>query len=317
MQKNDLFDICKGFLCIFVIFLHCRIRNDLIILSQLFRIAVPFFIMISGFFSYKTDKSIIKKRLGKLFKFTMITILVYFIWNCVYYPLIEMNYFEVLKSIFLNCKHILTILIFNRGTFICSIMYYFLMMIYVYLIFLKFDNFFYKSNFYLIIFTLLIIGLIMQYFDIQWYYVGNWLFTGLPFFGLGVYVAKCKDKIIKYSYNKIILCIVLGIIFSALNVVLIKKYVYYDFGNILLVVSLFCLCVKKSNNKKLHIFNYIGRYLSTYIFMIHLLLVNIFELIFSNNIISNAFAYLSSVFCSICLSFILSKMKWGIKCEKK
>ena len=87
-KENDLVNIIKFIACFFIVLLHVIDKYDPgNYLLELGRFGVPFFLMISGYYAYKSNKKDnldnAKKQLFKVLKITLIILICYSLFNCI------------------------------------------------------------------------------------------------------------------------------------------------------------------------------------------------------------------------------------------
>ena len=76
-------EYCRIIAAVFVVFLHCPFPDKLgIAVSSLARFAVPFFFMVSGYFSWQADAGRIGKRLLGTLKLDLTATALYAAWGC-------------------------------------------------------------------------------------------------------------------------------------------------------------------------------------------------------------------------------------------
>lgn len=285
---NHFINFIKGIACIFVIIIHCNYNNVYMsILKEIGRFAVPFFVMVSGFFVYCKDNVILekkcKKALIKISKITLYSSIMFILWNFVKNGFSLKKYFLFVETELLSVQGIINFICFNRALFLGNIMYYLFMMIYVYELFILIKRIHISEKFNIIIsIILLFFGFLMQLiFSIEWYYIGNWIFLGLPFFIIGntIAILNANDKL-KVSNRILIALIIIGILISASFPIVFKKELFYDCGTIILSISLIILAVKNPNKLENKIMTKIGKNYSLMIFIIHCVIRDLIEKIF-------------------------------------
>ena len=92
-KQNECLNFIKGIACFGIVYMHtgykCMLSSMIV---NLFRFAVPIFFMISGYYSYGTDKAIIEKRTRKkvfrMLKMGVGTLVLYNLWSVVINPMI-------------------------------------------------------------------------------------------------------------------------------------------------------------------------------------------------------------------------------------
>lgn len=262
MQRNNSIDEVRLVASIVVLLIHVQISGIAgKIVTDVGRFAVPFFIMVSGY--YCTPVSA-KKQLILTGKLAMIGTIFYMVLN-ILLSLYKGNGFLSWLSNYLNIESLLLLLVLNRAHFLSNIMYYLFMMVYVYVIYI----FLCRKNAirigYYVVPFLLFLSILFSIANLPWYFSGNWLFTGIPFFFLGNWMNEqgCKD------FNASVL-LVLGLGLSLVEALLTKDGMYISIGILLLSVGILLSCLQHPNGitGKLE-FSRIGKQLATPIFLLH------------------------------------------------
>lgn len=285
MKKNNycLF-VLEFFAAIFVVFIHCKfpgIFGDFI--ETVARFSVPFFFIVTGYFSFYSDKTKIKEKIKKFVFILIMLFLLYFLYDVFYYIFLSKNSVLYFFENTFTFKNIVYFLVFNNTTPVASHLWFLAALIYCY-IFLYFYND-YKQKIMKIfmiipVFTIPISAIIIYKFGMEYSTIfRNWLFIGMPFISIGGYIKNNKEKILKIN-NKINIYIILFSIFLICVERIILKYtlniklnLYY--GAMLLSIFIFIYCVKNPYRfKKLS--NYLIGY-SANIYYFHYLIVKIFD----------------------------------------
>lgn len=271
-SRNPHIDAFRGISCAFVVFIHCpptgMISNYIVSLA---RFAVPFFILVSGWFSHQATAadtvSFAKRKLMDAINLAAGTLFIYIIWNSLNSLIAGQSIFAWLYH-YLNVETLFNLFVFNRALFINAGMYYLLMMIYVYLLFILIVKLrLIRFSVWLIPILLasnIIMGAVLQ---CPWYYSGNFLFTGLPFFLLG-------NRLRSYFSNKAFLpkwsspMLLFGIILTFIETWLWGQ-IYCYFGTVLMAVSILLLCVRGKNSTHFNLIAAFGRKYSMAIFILH------------------------------------------------
>jgi len=268
MTRNRSIDAVRAIACTFVLFVHCPFPGTFgVYISALARFAVPFFLMVSGYYAFrKTDAAMLaaaRKQLLSTAKLTLIGTAFYAAANTLRDALCGKPPLSWLYSLF-NAEGLRRLLLFNRAIFLSSVMYYLFMLLYVYALYMlliraKAMRFAYAS-----IPLLLLTGIVLNEFVLApWYYTGNWLLTGLPFFLLGHFIAAHKLRIPRPEWfilpGALLLCVE-----TRLN-----AEIYVSFGAILLSVSVFLSCLAHPLGRMPEALVRFGRSGSVVLFIIH------------------------------------------------
>ena len=269
-KRNAMIESLRGLACLLVVFVHFRIKNDFgIYVISLARFAVPFFLIVSGYFSRKpTTKENISfagKRLFYTTRLLIIGIAVCIMANTMQCVLKGEEPFKWFMDV-VGLKTILKLIIFNRAYWLSYVMYYLFMMVYVYIAYILINKLNLVRIAYYFIPVLLLINVVVCKAGMNWYYVGNFFFTGFPFFMLGHWI---KEKNISFSSSwKNILAIAAGIILTFVETFLSGECYCYV-GTIVLSVSLFLLGIRYCDLKIPQFISGFGTHFSMLIFLLH------------------------------------------------
>ena len=267
----------RGIASLFVLTIHCQFPAPIgTYIVALGRFAVPFFIMISGFFSYYDDLQTAQIKanlqLKKTIQLFAKIVLIYSISNSIVSYINHGRFNHWLYNL-TSFETIFRFLFLNRAVFLCSVAYYPLMMIYVYSIYIQIIKRKLLNQSYQFIVGLLIVNIVInEFWGLNWFYSGNWLLTGIPFFLLGnwIHASLVKLKVKFYDQWKCIFIVAGGGILSLGERILIGSY-YCSIGTVITVLGLFMFCLLGSytNIQKTTVGNFI-RDCSSIIFLIHI-----------------------------------------------
>lgn len=119
-MRNLSIDILKIILAFFVVFLHMHLLRDsypelsFVLVNGIFRMAVPTFLIITGYYFYYVDNT------DKLKKWLIRTFSLYFIWSLVYVPFWKEG--DTLMNILFGYHHLWYLI----GTFFSGIILFFI-----------------------------------------------------------------------------------------------------------------------------------------------------------------------------------------------
>ncbi len=305
-MRNYSIDTLKLICAIFVVFIHTP-QPEIweIYITPLIRCAVPIFFMISGYFTYGKNNLIhtLYKRIIHL-----ITILgiVFFFYLSIFFIVNGKDSLEHLSILFSYNFFLL-----NSVPY-CMHLWYIVAYIYVLLIMLMVEKYnLYKWLFFLtpiLLLTALTIGKYSEIILGNCYptnYTRNFLFTGLPFFALGMIIKKAKQ--LPNVYITGVGCIVFYIL-GIIEVINIKGLGDWYASTIFLSLSVFILFINIKQGKD-NILSKVGREDSLYIYLLHFIIAT------GITILSNRFPhlpYLSAVITlslTLILIYILRKLK--------
>lgn len=283
-QRNSLLNFIKGCGCIGVVFIHILFPGVVgKIVYKASQYAVPIFLMISGYFAYNVnagDK--IKRRTTKICKITLFAILFYFIYTLCF--VIKSQNVSNWLAYFLNWKSWVKIIIFSDLDIINGGHLWFLpAQIYAYLILLYID----KKNIYeyayksipLLFALRIVVSVIVGSSGLTWHLKGNFFIGAVPWMFLGNYIAYNQNLVKKYSNKMLVGFALIGEFLAILFVVINFPIDFSEIGVIIYSIALFALAIR---NPSIHIsrkIEKIGDDYSLYIYIIHIAVGGILEMI--------------------------------------
>lgn len=291
--------------------------------SMLGRIAVPFFFIASGFFANENlDK--IKSSFLKLLKLILLANLLYFVWYCFVTFITTENISSYFKSIF-NLTNFLKVIFLNFSPVSEHLWY---LNAYLYVLIFYYIAVKYKiiEKLYWFIPILLLGDLVLGAYskllfgvEIPYIIVRNFIFVGIPYFLLGDYLSKKGEQIIhllKISNGKLALLILFTVVVN-----LFERYalIHFNlhgvrehyFSTTLLVLNVFIFLIKNNDLFKNHLLSDIGKKYSTYIYIVHMLVIDVYRVVLgkSNIDLLNYIAPLVVVIISLLISVLYTKVK--------
>lgn len=226
MERKLSIDILKFIMSFFVVALHYSFLKDIninisIILNQgIFRLAVPIFLFINGYYFFNIkNRSQYKKWLKKVGWLYLFWTLVYF------YYILQLDLYHALVSIFYGYFHLWYVVAMIGASFIVF----------------KLKNINTKQQL-VIAFILYLIGCLIQYLSsyemitlfkelkksktegIPPIFYRNFLFFGLPFFLLGFIYRKNEKEINLFIRKKINILLLIGFVFLSLEIYINLKF---------------------------------------------------------------------------------------------
>ena len=287
MKYNTTLLAIKVVACFSVVALHIWLPGKIGAVYQIIaRFAVPMFFLISGFYSCNLSKDKIKQRIKKISRLILLST---FFYTMIFaYMLWQEKNVQFLMQIF-NFTSIIRFIIFNRisdliGSLATPLWYlYAILYIYLYLYFSNKRLLLTKQS----IVLLLVFAFLIEFMISDSIFYRNFLFMGIPFFGMGILFAQMKERIIHSRMITILL--ILGMILFPILVFL----EYYILGNsfelyissILAVIMLMLFAIKKPNAIDIGILNEIGEKYTTFIYITHQFVILIFTVLVSNTYI--------------------------------
>lgn len=220
--------------------------------------SVPIFFMITGYFLYTDDDTILYKRAIKTAKKAFI---IFIICNIIYFPFID-NIDLPSKE---NYVMYIRWFVFGWGPS-SSHLWYIMSLIQSMIVIAFFSKF--KLSKYLFFFTLC--------FAINFYvkdslFNANFIFKGLPCISLGMLISKYRDYFIKFkNYNVVLISSILLLYFThfLIPVNILQRTLMLIFTNSILVSS-FILCLQNAQFGKGSFIERIGERYSGNIYYLH------------------------------------------------
>ena len=308
-QYNYCLDFMKGIACLFVVWMHCEFPGKTgVIVQAISRFCVPFFFMVSGYFSGNLsqtvtrgggNKLIINKKVKHILKITLWATLFYLVWaiirNLVWHD----------KRLSISASQVAVWVVFNQPYIIKGHLWFLFALLYDYILVSLFDGKRIHNKQYLFgaisLGLLFVLGQGFHLLGVQIpipefirgsfgreipsvtyipnFIYRNWLIEGLAFFMLGRWIKENSDKV-KLS-NKALLVIVAG---STLLCLVERQIMGRDFGvNICTLPQVFALFLYAVKNPEHHagFIQRIGRDCSMLVYILHFFVWDIIAMIYS------------------------------------
>ena len=305
-MRNYSLDTLKLICAIWVIFIHTpqpEVWGDYI--TPLIHCAVPIFFMVSGYFTYgKEDiKHHIHKRIKHILYIFCIIFLFYFFLSLIANDKDSLEHLSILFSY--------NFILLNSVPYSMHL-WYIIAYIYVLLIILLVDRFnLYKLLFFITPILLLTALTIGKYSEIilghtfPTNYTRNFLFTGLPFFTLGMIIKKAER--LPNIYIAGISCAVFYIL-GFIEVLHVKNLGDFYASTIFLSLSIFILFLNIKHVKD-NIFSKVGREDSLYIYLMHFFIATGVTLLSNKYTYLMYFSALITLLLTLALIYTLRKLK--------
>jgi len=326
MERNVGFDILKCICAFLVVCIHAPLGSgfggDI---KALARIAVPIFFMISGFFfQIGTAQKQIKKLLLLLFTANGI----YFIWKVSLAASKKQicNFFSVTFTV----KNFLKFLILNE-THLQSHLWYLGAILYVVIVItiIHIINKKKACKFLYAVTPLLLLGdlmlgkysLLLFHREFPVILARNWLFVGIPYFSIGLRIRECcKDTEVNEIFFRkhiLLILIILSILSSVFERYCLesigmnaKRDHYFSTTVLAVSVFLFFLTYVKSEESWL---SRIGKNDTTWIYILHPILISVFEVNAGKTGIWQVYNYIRPIFVFLVITIIVDSAM-NIRC---
>jgi len=285
-QRNPAVDALRGIACVFVILVHVTLPGQVgVYVKALARFAVPFFLINSGWFAWtgrvEDEMKGAKRQLKKILRLTMIVCLLHIVGNSIT-SLVGGG--TLLSWVIPHWKWetLWNFLLFNRSKIFSSVVYYFFMLLYVYplfLFFLAWRKRCARWNTRIVgILILVLLGAnlyISEFNSMTWYYAGNWLLTGVPFFMIGYFMREWVQVHRKVSIRWELSMMIFGFALTLVEIPLSGDDVYLYLGSIITVLPMYHLAVCAPPVIPPALAHF-GKKYSSAIFIVHCMVYNLF-----------------------------------------
>ena len=272
-NRNQTVDVIRILACYMVIYCHVELPGSAKAYSMgLARFAVPYFLMVTGWFLWKEkleeeDKAVRRHLVSmcKLFAISAPAISIVNIFVC---RLKGDPLFSWLTKYWSGNHAIFEFFMYNRASFFSSVVYYLPLMIYVAIIYLLLLRKGWIRFLYYLIIPLISMNIYRgEVIGLRWYYQGNWLFTGLPFVAIGrlLHEKKLEEFVARRTAYTLI---VVGICITLLEAGRFEgRFIYV--GTVPLALGIFMLAINGRCYKWPSWIVDHGRYITPIIFLSH------------------------------------------------
>ena len=288
-KQYELLNALKIIAAFFVVTIHVHFPGSLGTgVIAVARFAVPFFFMVSGFFSYYENKTSLKEKYFRKIKHVFVLFAggsaLYFLFGIAIalYSGTATNYLGKLFSV----KSIVEFLIFNN-TSISEFLWFLPALIYVYFVFFVFEKTGITKKMYFLIPVLFFAGVLLRE-SIEFlpeypavmsngYFCRNFLFVGLPFFMLGHWIKVNEETLIKKFSDPVLLILMILGSAEAVAVALFHANKSVYIGTFIAVFALFVFAVKNEEKYKFKNIADMGAKYSLYVYILHIMIRNVIK----------------------------------------
>lgn len=227
-QRNQAIECCRLAAAIAVVFIHVRFPGQLgALINCLSRFSVPFFLVVSGYFSYGLQKEGLKKRIWAILKLNIVATALYCFWRgYVAYALQGTAFLpwlqETLSVTALAKWFVLSLNPFGGHLWYLSAMLVCYLVLYVYVCWMKNQY----RPLYLFGCVMLAVHIILEsytralYLYVELFLYRNALLMGLSLVPLGIFIREHQDRlreIFGLTSKKLVWLILLGMALSILE----------------------------------------------------------------------------------------------------
>ncbi|MGQ7366504.1 acyltransferase family protein [Streptococcus suis] len=276
--ENKRLYLLQAVACLFVIGIHAPLPTFLgDIVSALGRFAVPFFFMVSGYFTFTLDKKnikqVIRRRIKKNVALLSVSFLIYWTINIIFIS-IEGQIVPYVDSI-LTIENIFKLIFLNYTTTFIGVghLWFLLALVYVYIVIYMFYPKITKLSYIFIILLMLIPPL--EYFslkhnlDIDPIFYRNFIFQGLPLFFIGGLIGKNSNKIKGITDDVFVfsLFITILVFFVEYSILTPESNLYYN--SVMFSVLALAYCVKYPKLERCKVLVTLGKDFSSQMYLFH------------------------------------------------
>ena len=323
-QYNYCLDFMKGIACLFVVWMHCEFPGKTgVIVQAISRFCVPFFFMVSGYFSGNMSiirGGVINKKVKHILKITIWASLFYLVWAAIR-SLVWND-----RNLSISFGQAVVWLVFNQPSVIGGHIWFLFALLYDYILVSVFDDKKIHNNQYIIgamsLALLFVLGQGVHLMDIHIpnFIYRNWLIEGLSFFILGRWIKENKDKV-----NLSNIALITIVVMSSILCLVERRIMGRDFGvNICTLPQVFALFLYAVKNPERHegIVQRIGRDCSMLVYVLHIFVWQAFIYVYrAIGVNDNALAlYLLPIFVvmvSIMMAWLFNRIVLIFKKESQ
>ena len=271
--KNRCLNFLKGIACIGVVFIHYRFPGPVgNVVLKLSSFAVPFFLMIAGFYAFDRDNNTIKRRLLKIIKYYLVAYIFYFFWRFGI-ALIQSEGYNWLSNY--NYKTPINLILFCSSKPIPEHLWYLIAMAEIYIFWFLLKKVRYKKipvlPFIAILFILRpILFSICKSYNFPDIYNYNFIISGaLPYFLTGFYIHS-KKQTIKLNNNILITVLLLSSSTLFIPQITFGNINFKSLLTMFYPISIFLFGIINKENYFIKPLEYIGEHLSLNIYIFHI-----------------------------------------------
>ena len=275
--KNDTLELLKLFTSYMVVFIHVAFYGKFgVAIDALARFAVPFFFLVSGYYSFQITTEKIKKRIRSIFALIIFSSVCCTIFEIICLLKYNKDGLAVFLSKYTDLHTYINFFLFNE-TISSGHLWYLFAVLYVYIIFyfvtkfhIKEKAIFIVSFFLLLLHVVLGEGLSMFGATLPIPYVRNFALMGIPFFALGMFAKKHENKFRNIPNYIILLMVVTGAFESIISRFLFGENELY-IGSLFVLIAIVCVFIKGTDVKYPYFLTALDG-CSTYIYIFHIII---------------------------------------------
>lgn len=303
--ENTTLHAVKALACFSIVSLHFLMPGGFGVFYQIVaRFAVPFFMMLSGYFSFNISREKVKYRLKQMLLLTVASLLFY---SIVHFIDLVLSGELAEKIATIDLSDFADFFFFNSPRDLigpaATPTWYLLAISYIYGLYLLFYKYFHHLTTFGVSLILLALAFCIEFNTNSTLYYRNFLFMGLPFFIMRMQFAKYRERILAYDLSSAReWAIGLGIIGLILLEYCFMGTEHDLYPSTLLSSSaIFLYAIRNGTNIDVPILNNIAKRYATMIYIIHPFIIFIFRQLMPRNDI-----YSFGFFIILLLSYLLS-----------
>jgi surface polysaccharide O-acyltransferase-like enzyme len=325
IKRNHLIDAMKAIAALGVIFVHFQFPGVIGKICAAFgTVGVIFFFLISGYQTYcedARDSVKILRRFKRNLLLVSVVLLVYLVYTVIEHVVMG-TILSWAQTKLLDPVTYLRMFVLGDLDFInCGHLWYMVAMLYGYLILYCMEKYRLHKIFYIALPLLLLLRVSMETYTnsfshfswFDWHFSGNFLVGALPIMVLGNYICRKEEKLLKPGAKAFIPCatVLMLLVFLTVNVKILGMDCSQLF-KIAAATAFFMLCLAMPLDKPVFALSYVGRSLSLYIYIWHLLIgALIQDLLTCVNAAQWAFDWclpIAAIVATIAVSWLMAKI---------
>lgn len=308
-MRNHSLDLLKFILAYEVVMLHCS-HPPYSIVRPIVDSAVPCFFMISGFLIYSEDINSYQEKLKRAIR----KIAIILIWSSLLCGLNDFYRLIVYHDIGnFTATALFDFVMFNENPFAFHLWYisaYLYTLVFYLLLARKHISirFSWIMGLWLAGIIFVISYILSHHANIRFIYVRNFLFQGIPFFGMGMLLRKYNSLFNKLQMWHLVIILLFAILF-AIVLKCIEPYSIdtYIFSGIIAFITL--LLFSRHNKENVSWLSTIGKEDGLYIYILHPFVMNMLKSdLVMNNIGYSPYLFSTIVFVLTCIAIRLVRI---------
>lgn len=326
IQKNNTLELLKLFASYMVVFIHVSFHGKIgVVVDALARFAVPFFFLVSGFYSYQISCEKIKKRIRTILTLLILATVCYSTFEIATLLCWNTDGLVALFRKYTDLSTFINLLVFNvpvSSDLSSGHLWYLLAILYVYVIF-YFVTAFHVTDKAIFIISLSLLflhvflgeGLSVFGIALPFPFVRNFALMGIPFFAFGLFVKKYECKFKAIPDHVIFISLLIGVFESIISRCIFGPNELY-IGSLFILFAAICTFTKYAN-VKYPPFLTTSEGCSTYIYIFHIIISSVIHItygvlgidIYSSVILENLHPLIVCISSTVFAYFLIKALK--------